>query len=92
MTCKKDGRKIGEGGGRGGGGGRKCTYLLASFSSQNETVTSVCLSFRPLHLYIYVYVSDEQKSDDPIIFASIGGSIGATVVIVMAFAMHCYFR
>ena len=43
-------------------------------------------------LHLYVSFSEEKTSDDPIIFASIGGSIGATVVIVMAFTMHCYFR
>ena len=32
----------------------KIACLFASFSSQNETVTSVCLCFRPLFLYVYV--------------------------------------
>ena len=43
-------------------GGRKCTFLLASFSSQNETVTSVCLCFRPL-ICMFMF----QTSKNPMI-------------------------
>ncbi|KAK7099561.1 hypothetical protein V1264_003686 [Littorina saxatilis] len=36
--------------------------------------------------------TEEEHSDDPMIFASIGGSIGATAVIIAAITVNCYFR